>query len=1089
MSIGRITNSLAAATVENSLSLFQFNFDFTYKKTAPPVEFYPVGRALSAHRRQSAENGAAHRTARKLGWLFEQLVPDTPRLLKAYGLRVSEILQQPGINPTGSAADGPFRDFVGADCTSLWAAATSGIAALGVHLLACVLARAWDAQTATAIWVELVKSRQLEILGKLGQGHVVSETSVAAARQDFLRSELAGWDASARSWLTQADKAFAAKRDQFLLIVKNISLSTGENPDPYTNVIATWVLAMSTMERHLQGMSQEVSDGATLFAISAWHLYPDIAHYGSGAKHIKFSDPLFEEQATMTLGLTEFAASKDTRGTHWSLCLSHLRYYGVPVRVESVEDRTRVTSFQLLIIVLGSVLESWHVLPQDRHDAIRWISDLWAYLKRTAPFDPEEMHINSQTRWLAVLGRTAQSFVNATDIAREQYEDYLDHGEHWGRHCLMDEESLYKPAYSIRPFFGLCNPMVMQALQEPLDVDAGVTYLRVLATRIGLSDDEGIICYTEIKGDKGYYEYCTATPHLDSAKQSKHARWIKMAQIPENLRGRDLDCYHVSHEGSNHSTNIDDVDLDARSAMVVANGEQCFHLEKGSLSEIAHPHSFNSTNPLMILFWENDPSLYTTKVAGKNCARVDSNDTTPCSCLSPSIPSHVPGQEEDYQEDMDVTFSKIAGTNFDTGRERNCSLELFVRKTSGRKAQSPQYKIIEATTENVKPSIGSQWLNSNLPHSTRLWDYIERCGNPDDDSKLGIAESTVTPTGLDWRISHGRAAKLISNHIMSPPSRDWIRSLELVGAVYEIYKHLPGATISLKVLEYPISHARWGKRLYISNVQNSGTGGCREIVQTMGREEIFSCIAMMQTGSSDIEPKDLTEVMAISADNSIFVAGVLLSDPHMMVDTTSIRHIVGNVGYPGLNLMISPAGNLAIRPPKNEIRNVSRSNYDYNRTDKFEGTSLHLTFTGQRFPLISTDVNDIDQGIFHLQTVVSLWDAGKHVADLNILDVHRKEFSRVQMLCSCAVPLVRMEGLRMTCLDLWDDIIFPPRRQAMMRSKGNWAARLAAAAIFIQQGREHSVAFLPEGTVCWKCVALFFQGPDGAINWPDLLVD
>lgn len=182
MSISKFSSSLLGANVENSLSLVQFNVDFTLIKTVAPSEYKPVGQALSEHRRLDAEYGNSHRTARKLGGLFEQLIPDTPELLKAYGLRVCDILQKPGINPTGSAADGPFREFVGADCTSLWAAATSGISAISVHLLACMLARAWDHKIATAIWVELVDRRREEILSSLGQTHNISMTFIVVAR-------------------------------------------------------------------------------------------------------------------------------------------------------------------------------------------------------------------------------------------------------------------------------------------------------------------------------------------------------------------------------------------------------------------------------------------------------------------------------------------------------------------------------------------------------------------------------------------------------------------------------------------------------------------------------------------------------------------------------------------------------------------------------------------------------------------------------------------------------------------------------------------------------------------------------------------
>lgn len=97
----------------------------------------------------------------------------------------------------------------------------------------------------------------------------------------------------------------------------------------------------------------------------------------------------------MTLGLNEIAATKEIRGTHWSLCLTHLRYYGDPVPVESVEDRTRASISQFRVIVLGAVLESWQVPLCERRDAVRWIHDLRAYLQRTAPIDLAEMSLCS----------------------------------------------------------------------------------------------------------------------------------------------------------------------------------------------------------------------------------------------------------------------------------------------------------------------------------------------------------------------------------------------------------------------------------------------------------------------------------------------------------------------------------------------------------------------------------------------------------------------------------------------------------------------------------------------------------------------
>jgi hypothetical protein len=220
-----------------------------------------------------------------------------------------------------------------------------------------MLARDWDGPTATAIWVELVQRRSMEIQNSLQENHNVLLESTIAVRQEFSRKELEDWDTSVRSWLDQADKAFENQRCKFLLIAKNVSLSIGDNKDPYTNVIAAWTQAMMAMERHLEGTSQQISDGAILKAISAWHLYPELFHFGSDAKRIAFEDPLFTKPAIMTLGLAEVACNNESWGIHWSLALSHLRFYGDPVHVESVEDRTRATLSQFQIIILGSVLD------------------------------------------------------------------------------------------------------------------------------------------------------------------------------------------------------------------------------------------------------------------------------------------------------------------------------------------------------------------------------------------------------------------------------------------------------------------------------------------------------------------------------------------------------------------------------------------------------------------------------------------------------------------------------------------------------------------------------------------------------------
>lgn len=90
-SLQQICTSLLSATNQNILALANISLDFSIVKIAAPAEYIGLGTSLSQRRHENAEDGPLHRTARKLGMLFEQIVPPIPDLIKAYGLRVSEI--------------------------------------------------------------------------------------------------------------------------------------------------------------------------------------------------------------------------------------------------------------------------------------------------------------------------------------------------------------------------------------------------------------------------------------------------------------------------------------------------------------------------------------------------------------------------------------------------------------------------------------------------------------------------------------------------------------------------------------------------------------------------------------------------------------------------------------------------------------------------------------------------------------------------------------------------------------------------------------------------------------------------------------
>jgi len=181
MPLGKLQAALAAATNEVTVAAANINFDFALIKCEAPKEYHVLGDALSKRRKEQAESGSTHLTARKLAALFEGVCPATPNLIKAYGTRVSEIAE--AAKEFSEPTEGIFAGFTGVDGTSIWAAATSSSTALQVQLLACMLARAWSPQEATSIWFELVKERRLEIAKRYENSEEIRFATLTAATQ------------------------------------------------------------------------------------------------------------------------------------------------------------------------------------------------------------------------------------------------------------------------------------------------------------------------------------------------------------------------------------------------------------------------------------------------------------------------------------------------------------------------------------------------------------------------------------------------------------------------------------------------------------------------------------------------------------------------------------------------------------------------------------------------------------------------------------------------------------------------------------------------------------------------------------------
>ncbi|KAH7304577.1 hypothetical protein B0I35DRAFT_445054 [Stachybotrys elegans] len=302
--------------------------------------------------------------------------------MRCYGVRASEVMKSPQFNPQGTTDDSPFCDFVGADGTCLWAVATSIPASFSTFLLACMLVRAWDAREAIGIWAELVHERVAQVEKQTSMNKVVNPHIAMAVRQTISRDDLSKWDARVRTWVRRADQSLVRYHDQFGLIMKTLRTPYIDPGTTYEKVTRAWIRSLNVMEDLFRNIPQQVPDRAVLMAISAWHLYPDLLVCQDKITKVTMGDPLFSPLAVLTLDL-EPRNAQNLSLCQWSLALSHLKYYGDPVKVRSEEDLQRVAFKDLWLVALGAVLRQWETPSSILAASIVWFKCLEEVLKTT----------------------------------------------------------------------------------------------------------------------------------------------------------------------------------------------------------------------------------------------------------------------------------------------------------------------------------------------------------------------------------------------------------------------------------------------------------------------------------------------------------------------------------------------------------------------------------------------------------------------------------------------------------------------------------------------------------------------------------
>lgn len=144
--------------------------------------------------------------------------------------------------------------------------------------------------------------------------------------------------------------------------------------------------------------------------------------------------------------------------------------------------------------------------------------------------------------------------------------------------------------------------------------------------------------------------------------------------------------------------------------------------------------------------------------------------------------------------------------------------------------------------------------------------------------------------------------------------------------IRDLYREMEGATVDVRAIKADFRKALWvttalesqddpvtggqdTRTITITHADKGGPVVPALAARDYGPSTCFACIAMMETGSYNLNPAELRSVFALCSAESVYIATALLQDPATSGsdgNSCLVRRYTGSIGRAGMAFLVPP---------------------------------------------------------------------------------------------------------------------------------------------------------------------------------------